>query len=176
MPSIQDKIASVFGRPPLKVVNPDEIVSIGAATQCAILDGIIEDVVLLDVTSRALGLLSEDGRYHQVIPRNATIPTREHRIIATTEDDQRELYFEVYEGESANPGSNRQLGRFLCRGLPEAPAGEVMLLVEFTVDVDGILRVSTSELGTGERPELRMLATAGLSRMEVERLRETRGN
>ncbi len=172
MPSIQNQLASVFGRPPLKVVNPDEIVSIGAATQCAILDGIIENVVLLDVTSRALGMLSEDGKYQQVIPQNATIPTREHRIVATTVADQTELYFEVYEGESANAGHNRQLGRFLCKGLPKAPAGEVMLLVEFTVNVDGILSVSTSELGSGDRPELRMLATAGLSRVEVEKIRD----
>lgn len=173
MPSIQNQLASVFGRPPLKVVNPDEIVSIGAATQCAILDGLIEDVVLLDVTSRALGLLSEDGKYQQVIPQNATIPTREHRIVATTKTDQSELYFEVYEGESANADDNRQIGRFLCKDLPKAPAGEVMLLVEFTIDVDGILRVSTSELGSGERPELRMLATAGLSRVELDHIRES---
>lgn len=174
MPSIQNQIASIFGRPPLKVVNPDEIVSIGAATQCAILDGGIEDVVLLDVTSRALGLLSEDGRYQQVIPRNATIPTREHRIIATTKDDQKELYFEVYEGESASPASNRQLGRFLCDGLPAAPAGDVMILAEFTIDVDGILSVATSELGSGEPRELRLQATAGLTRAEVGRLRKSR--
>ena len=173
MPSIQNQLASVFGRPPLKVVNPDEIVSIGAATQCAILDGLIEDVVLLDVTSRALGLLSEDGKYQQVIPQNATIPTREHRIVATTQKNQSELYFEVFEGESPNPGHNRQLGRFLCKDLPKAPAGEVMLLIEFTIDVDGILGVSASELGSGERPELRMLATAGLSRLDFQRLRET---
>jgi len=170
MPAIQSRIASIFHRPALKVVNPDEIVSIGAATQCAILDGLIEDVVLLDVTSQALGLLSEDGQYQQVIPRNATIPTREHRIVATTRDNQREVSFEVYEGGSANAGINRQLGRFACRNLPEAPAGEVMLLVEFTVNVDGILRVSTSELGSGEPRELRMMATAGLTRSEVERL------
>lgn len=170
MPSIQNQIASIFGRAPLKVVNPDEIVAIGAATQCAILDGLIGDTVLLDVTSRALGLLSEDGKYQQVIPRNVTIPTREHRILATTKDDQQELYFEVYEGESANPGVNRQLGRFVCRDLPNAPAGEVMILVEFTVDVDGILRVSTSELGTGQARELRLIATAGLTRTEVARM------
>lgn len=170
MPSIQNQIATIFGKPPLRVVNPDEIVAIGAATQCAILDGLVEGVVLLDVTSRALGLLSDDGRYRQVIPRNATVPTRDHQIIATTLDNQIELYFEVYEGESASPASNRQLGRFLVGDLPKAPAGEVMILVEFTVNVDGILHVSTSELGTGERRELRMLATAGLSSSEVHRL------
>ncbi len=168
MPSIQNQIASIFGRPPLKVVNPDEIVAIGAATQCAILDGRIDGAVLLDVTSRALGLLSDDGEYQQVIPRNATIPTREHRIIATSKDDQGELYFEVYEGETGNPRVNRQLGRFVCRDLPEAKAGEVMILVEFTVDVDGILRVSTSELGTGSPQELRVIATAGLTRSELK--------
>ncbi len=171
MPAIQSRIASIFGRPALKVVNPDEIVSIGAATQCAILDGLIEDVVLLDVTSQALGLLTDDGQYQQVIPCNATIPTREHRIVATSKDDQREVFFEVYEGGAANPASNRQLGRFVCRDLPKAPAGEIMLLVEFTVDVDGILRVSTSELGTGEPFALRMMATAGLTRTEIQRLR-----
>lgn len=171
MPAIQSRIAAIFGRPALKVVNPDEIVSIGAATQCAILDGLIEDVVLLDVTSQALGLLSEDGSYQQVIPCNATIPTREHRIIATSKDNQREIFFEVYEGEAATPSANRQLGRFVCRDLPSAPAGEVMLLVEFTVDVDGILHVATSELGSGEQRELRLMATAGLTRSEITRLR-----
>lgn len=171
MPAIQNRIASIFGRPALKVVNPDEIVSIGAATQCAILDGLIEDVVLLDVTSQALGLLSQDGQYQQVIPCNATIPTREHRIVATHEDNQREIYFEVYEGGSAIAAENRQLGRFVCGDLPEAPAGEVMLLVEFTVDVDGILHVATSELGSGEPRELRLRATAGLTRSEVRNLR-----
>ncbi|MCP4445314.1 MAG: Hsp70 family protein [Myxococcales bacterium] len=163
MPVIQHRIASIFGPPTLKVVNPDEIVSIGAATQCANLDGIIEDLVLLDVTSQALGLLSEDGQYQQVIPCNATIPTREHRILATREDNQRELYFEVYKEGSATPAANRELGRFVCRDLPDAPAGEVMLLVEFTVDVDGILHVATSELGSGEPRELRLMAIAGLN-------------
>lgn len=172
MPAIQDHIAALFGKRALKVVNPDEIVSIGAATECAILDGLIHDVVLLDVTSRALGLLPEDGRYQQVIARNATIPTREHQIVPTTEDDQTEVYFEVYEGEASDPAENRQLGRFVCRDLPKAPAGEVMLLVEFTVDVDGILKVSTTELGTGERRELRMLATAGLTRAEISKIHE----
>jgi molecular chaperone DnaK len=171
MPAIQARIAAIFGRPALKVVNPDEIVSIGAATQCAILDGLVEDVVLLDVTSQALGLLTDDGQYHQVIPCNATIPTREHRIVATSRDGQREVFFEVYEGGAATPAENRQLGRFACRDLPEAPAGEVMLLVEFTVDVDGILHVSTSELASGEQRELRMMATAGLTRSEIRQLR-----
>ncbi len=172
MPAVQSKLASVFGRKPLKVVNPDEIVSVGAAVQCAILDGRIEGVILLDVTSRALGV-AVDGRYQQVIPRNATIPTREHKIIATTKDGQTELEFDVYEGESAELHENRHLGRFVCANLPPAGAGEVLILVEMTVDVDGILRVSTTELASGDRPELRLVATAGLTRADVRSLTQT---
>jgi molecular chaperone DnaK len=170
MPIVQKRIGEIFGKPPLKVVNPDEIVSIGAATQCAILDGRIEGVVLLDVTSRALGLDSGEGRCQIVIPRNATIPTREHKILATTSDGQRSIAIDVYEGESAEIAHNRHLGRFVCGELPDAPAGEVLLLVEFTVDVDGILRVSATEMSSGARPELRLVATAGLTRADVHRL------
>ncbi len=172
MPAVQKRIEQIFRTPPLKVVNPDEIVSVGAATQCAILDGTIDDVVLLDVTSRALGL-DVGGRYQQVVPRNATIPTREHKIIATTVDGQRELVIDVYEGESQDLTENRHLGRFACSGLDPAPAGEVLIVVDFTVDVDGILRVSAAELGTGKRPELRMTASAGLTRRDVRRLSQS---
>ncbi len=167
MPAVQRQIAAIFGKQPLKVVNPDEIVSVGAATQCALLDGTIEGVVLLDVTSRALGVHIDGGKYQQVIPRNATIPTREHKIFATTEDGQRELAFDVYEGESPDPHDNRPLGRYLCTGLPEAPAGEVLILADFTVDVDGLMSVAASELTSGDRIELHMVATAGLTRADV---------
>jgi molecular chaperone DnaK len=171
MPLVQDELTRIFGRPPLKVVNPDEIVSIGAATQCAILDGAIEDVVLLDVTSRPIGMLVEGGKYQQVVRKNATVPTREHKIVATTRDGQRTLEIDVFEGEGAAPQDNRHLGRFSIGGLPDGPGGEIMVVVEFTVDVDGILRVSASEMGSAWRPEVRLKATAGLSRREVDHLR-----
>ncbi|HUH01386.1 MAG TPA: Hsp70 family protein [Kofleriaceae bacterium] len=173
MPAVQRQIATIFGKQPLKVVNPDEIVSVGAATQVALLDGRFEGVVLLDVTSRALGIQVGGGRYMQVIPRNATIPTREHKIIATTRDGQRSLEFDVYEGESAEARLNRHLGRYACVGLPEAPAGEVLILVDLTVDVDGILHLAVSELGSGERPELHLVASAGLTRATVRTLRQS---
>ena len=176
MPAVQARIASIFGRPPLKVVNPDEVVSVGAATQCAILDGVVNGVVLLDVTSRDLMLSAQAGQCQRVIPRNATIPTREHKIIATTRDDQRELSFDIFEGESTNPDDNRHLGKFVCSDLPQAPAGDILILVEFTVDVDGILRVAATELSSGQAPVLRLVATAGLTRSDVrqrwQRLRE----
>jgi molecular chaperone DnaK len=170
MPSVQRRLAQIFGRQPLKVENPEEIVAVGAAIQCAVLEGGIEGVVLLDVTSRPLVLSVDGGPCRRVIPRNATIPTREHRVITTTQDDQNELIFDVYEGESRVPSKNRHLGRFVCRDLPRAPAGEVVVLVEFTIDADGILRVSTAELGSGTRPQLHLIATAGLTRADVDRL------
>ncbi len=173
MPAVQRKLGDIFTRAPLKVENPEEIVAIGAAIQCAVLEGGIEGIVLLDVTSRALSLRVGEGACRVVIPRNATIPSRAHRVVATSEDGQRELGFDVYEGEFSDPNRNRHLGRFVCSNLPSAPAGQVVILVEFTIDVDGILRVSTSELSSGTRPELRMVATAGLSRAEVRRLAQS---
>ena len=88
-------------------------------------------------------------------------------------DGQREIAFDIYEGESPDPHDNRHLGRYACVGLPEAAAGEVLVLVELTVDVDGLLRVSATELGTEHRPELRLVATAGLTRADVKTLRRS---
>ncbi|MCG8418394.1 MAG: Hsp70 family protein [Proteobacteria bacterium] len=175
MPAVQRRIAEIFGRSPLKVENPEEIVSVGAAIQCAVLDGSIGGVVLLDVTSRAISLAVNGGPCKVVVARNATIPSREHRIVATTDDDQRTLTFDVYEGESARAKHNRHLGRFMCSDLPLAPAGQVVILVEFTVDVDGILRVAASDLSSGEATKLRLVASAGLSRAEVKRLTKSIG-
>jgi molecular chaperone DnaK len=173
MPAVQRKIASIFRHQPLEVENPEEIVSVGAAIQCALLDGTIGGVVLLDVTARALSLSVDDGPCMPVIARNTTIPSRAHRIVATSRDEQRELLFDVYEGESVKGSQNRHLGRFRCSGLPAARAGEVLLLIEFTVDVDGILRVSATEFASGARPELHLVASAGLSRADVARLSST---
>lgn len=173
MPAVQRKIGSIFSTDPLSVENPEEIVAVGAAIQCAVLDGSIGGVVLLDVTSRGISLSSDGGPCIPVIPRNTCIPNRDSRLVATSRDSQRELSFDVYEGESANPLENRHLGRFVCTNLPDAAAGEVIILVEFTVDVDGILRVATTELASGRRPELRMTAAAGLSRADVARLSQT---
>jgi molecular chaperone DnaK len=175
MPAVRRRLANVFGREPAPVANPDEIVAIGAAIQCAILDGLIEDVVLLDVTSRGLCLGVEGQPCQLVLPRNATIPSRDHRILATTQEGQRELPFDVYEGESAVAAENRHLARYVAGPLPPAPAGDVLILVEFTVDVDGILRVAALELGSSARVDLRLVASAGLTRADVERLSKARG-
>ncbi len=170
MPAVQRKLAWIFGRPPT-VMDQGEIVAVGAATLAAFLDGALEGIAVLDVTSRAIGVHVGDGKYQQVIPRNTAVPTREPKIVATTRAGQRELELDVYEGESPALADNRLLGRFVCSGLPDGPAGQVMVVLDFTVDVDGILSLSATELGANRRPQLHLRATAGLTRGEVRRLR-----
>jgi molecular chaperone DnaK len=171
MPAVASAIERIFARPPTQAPNPEEVVALGAATHGALLGGRLKGALLLDVTSRALGIQAGDGRYEEVIPRNATLPTREHKIIPTSLDGQRELTLMVYEGDSPDPLENRHLGSFVLGGLPEAPRGEVLVLVDFTVDVNGILSVSAKDLSSGTRAEVRLTATCGLSRRQVSELR-----
>ncbi|HTE54192.1 MAG TPA: Hsp70 family protein [Kofleriaceae bacterium] len=172
IPAVQHKLAGVFGRAP-RVIGQREVVALGAARLAAMLDGDHEEVAVLDVTARAIGVDLGDGKYQQVIARNTAVPTREHKVVATIRADQRELELDVYEGESPAIADNRLLGRFVCSGLSDGPAGHVMVAFDFTVDVDGLLRVSASEMGGGgnSHPELRLRATAGLTRAHVERMR-----
>ena len=171
IPAVQRRIAGLFGRQP-KMVNQDEIVAIGAATLSAILDG----------ADRGRGA----ARRHLVGPRHrrgrrplqAGHPAQRRDPHPRAQDRRHHprrsgrVLVDVYEGESSALGDNRQLGRFVCGGLPPARAGEVMVMIELTVDVDGILRVSATEMGSGRRPEIRLRATAGLTRAEVSRLRQ----
>jgi molecular chaperone DnaK len=170
MPAVQQKLAGVFGRAPT-VANRHEVVALGAAVLGGVLDGTADGVAVLDVTSRAIGLHTGNGKYQQVIPRNTTVPSREQKVVGTTAPGQRELELDVYEGESPDIRDNRLLGRFVCAGLPPAPAGQVMIAIDFTVDVDGTLRLSAREMGRAGRTELRLRATAGLTRADVGRLR-----
>jgi molecular chaperone DnaK len=167
MPAVQRKLAGVFGRPTL-VVSQQEAVAAGAAVLGAVLDGTSEGLAVLDVTSRAIGLHIGDGKYQQVIARNTTVPTREHKIVSAA--GKRELELDVYEGDSPDVGDNRLLGRFVCSGLGEA-SGPLMIALDFTVDVDGTLHLAATEMGSDRRPELRLRATAGLTRAHVRRLR-----
>jgi molecular chaperone DnaK len=165
MPAVRRKIAQIFGREPSVIPNPDEVVAIGAAIEVARLDGMIEGVLLLDVTARGLALGGGVAdRCDIVIPPGWVVPTREHRLIATTHDGQRELGFSIWEGELEETARNRLLARYQVSELPDAPAGEVLVLVEVTVDVDGTCRVTASELVSGERPPMQVLGQAGLPR------------
>jgi molecular chaperone DnaK len=171
MPAVRRHIARIFGREPKVIPNPDEVVAIGAAIEVARLDGVIAGVLLIDVCARGVALSIGDGPCDMVIAPSSVVPTREHRVLATQIDNQRRLEFDLWEGESGDPNANRHLGRYAISDLPEAPIGEVLVLIELTIDVDGTLRLAASELVSGERPQIETVIAVGLPRAEVTRLR-----
>ncbi|HEX4449247.1 MAG TPA: Hsp70 family protein [Kofleriaceae bacterium] len=173
MPSVKKELARVIGREPSAIANPEEVVAVGAALEVARLEGTIEGVLLIDVAARGLSLsLPNDGagECELVISQSAIVPTRELRLLATRRDEQARIEFDVWEGESPDPALNRHLSRYAVLDLPPAPAGDVLALVEVTIDTDGVVRLGASELVSGERLTLEQLFHAGLSRAEVGRL------
>lgn len=170
MPAVRREIGRVAGREPHVLENPEEVVAVGAALEVARLEGTIEGVLLIDVAARGLCVSLAGGECDLVIAQSCVIPTREHRVFPTRADDQARIEFDVWEGESPDPAHNRHLGRYAVVDLPEAPAGDVLVLVELTIDTDGTVRLSASELISGERLELDQIYHAGLARSEVLRL------
>jgi molecular chaperone DnaK len=171
MPAVRERVKEIFGVPVRTDVNPDEIVAQGAACQCAILSGAIDDVALLDVTPYALGVGVLDGRMSVVIPKSCAIPTTSIKRFATTKDAQREVRIDVYQGDSEHIATNTKLGSFVLEGLPVKPAGHVELDVRFDIDADGIMNVSAKETMTGAETAIRIHPTGGLRSADVQRLR-----
>lgn len=149
MPRVQRRVVELFGKPPTKGVNPDEIVAIGAATQSAVMTGDLREVVLLDVTPHSIRIHTPDGQLATVIPRNTMIPTREAYTIQTHADDQVMLTFAIYQGDHPSLADDRCLGRFAVADLPPGPAGSVQVEISFLIDADGILSMEGLERRTG---------------------------
>jgi molecular chaperone DnaK len=170
MPAVRREITRVTGREFSVIENPEEVVAVGAALEVARLEGAIEGVLLVDVAARGLSVSVSGGECELVIAQSAVVPTREHRVFATKQQDQATIEFDVWEGESPEPAQNRHLGRYAAVDLPLAPAGDVLVLVELTLDTDGTVRLGASELVSGERLQLEQLFHAGLTRADVVRL------
>jgi molecular chaperone DnaK len=170
MPLVRKELARTTGREPSVIANPEEVVAVGAALEVARLDGTIEGVLLIDVAARGLMLSRQGQDCELVIAQSSVIPTREHKLLPTRHDDQVRVEFDLWEGESADPSANRHLGRYAVVDLPEAPAGDVLVLVEVTIDTDGVLRLGASELVSGDRVMIEHVYHAGLSRADVTRL------
>lgn len=170
MPAVRKELARITGREPSVIANPEEVVAVGAALEVARLDGTIEGVLLIDVAARGLMLSRQGQDCEIVIAQSSVIPTREHKVLPTRHDDQVRVEFDLWEGESADPSANRHLGRYAAVDLPEAPGGDVLVLVEITVDTDGVLRLAASELVSGDRVMIEQVYHAGLSRADVTRL------
>jgi molecular chaperone DnaK len=170
MPKIQQLVKDVFGKDPHKGINPDEVVAIGAAIQGAVLSGEKKDILLLDITPLTLGLETLGSVMTSIIPRNTTIPTKKSQIFTTAEDNQTAVTVHILQGERPMAGQNRTLGKFDLYGIPPAPRGIPQIEVAFDIDADGILHVSAKDMGTGKEQKIKITASSGLSKDEVDRM------
>ncbi len=170
MPAVQKVVQEVFGREPHKGVNPDEVVSIGAAVQGGVLRGDVTDVLLLDVTPLSLGIETLGGVFTKLIDRNTTIPTRKNEVFSTAADSQTSVEVHVLQGEREMAKDNRTLGRFHLVGIPSAPRGVPQIDVIFDIDANGILNVSAKDLGTGKEQKITISGSGGLGEDEIQRM------
>ncbi|HLV31828.1 MAG TPA: molecular chaperone DnaK [Chitinispirillaceae bacterium] len=172
IPAVQKKVEEFFGKLPNKSVNPDEVVSVGAAIQGAILSGdeSVKDVLLLDVTPLSLGIETLGGVMTKLIERNTTIPTKKSQIFSTAADSQTAVTIMVYQGEREMAAHNRLLGKFDLIGIPPAPRGVPQIEVTFDIDANGILNVSAKDIGTGKQQQIRIESSSGLSESEIQRM------
>ncbi|HAV10669.1 MAG TPA: molecular chaperone DnaK [Dehalococcoidia bacterium] len=170
MPKIQDVVRQFFGREPIKSINPDEAVALGAAIQGGVLKGDIREVLLLDVTPLTLGIETLGGIATPLIPRNTTIPTSKSQIFSTASDNQPSVEIHVLQGERPMSTDNRTLGRFVLDGILPAPRGVPQVEVTFDIDANGILNVRAQDKGTGKEQKITITASSGLSKDEVEKM------
>ncbi|MBW2265236.1 MAG: molecular chaperone DnaK [Deltaproteobacteria bacterium] len=170
MPAVQQKVKDLFGKEPHKGVNPDEVVAIGAAIQAGVLQGDVQDVLLLDVTPLSLGIETLGGVCTKLIEKNTTIPTKKSQIFSTAADNQAAVSIHVLQGEREMAQYNKTLGRFELVGIPPAPRGIPQVEVAFDIDANGIVHVSAKDLGTGKEQSIQITASSGLSEEEIEKL------
>jgi len=172
IPKVVQTVKDIFGKEPNKSLNPDEVVSIGAAIQGAILSGEKEDIVLLDVTPLSLGVETLGGVMTTLIPRNTTIPTSKKETFSTAADNQTEVEIHVLQGERQFAQDNRTLGRFKLAGIPPAPRGVPQIEVMFDIDANGILNVSAKDMASGKEQKIEIKGTSGLTEEEIKKMTE----
>jgi molecular chaperone DnaK len=172
MPKVIETARSIVQKAPHQGVNPDEVVAIGAAVQGGVLKGEVKDVLLLNVTPLSLGIETMGGVFTKLIERNATIPTRKSQVFSTAADNQPGVEIHVLQGERAMVRDNKSIGKFQLRDIPPAPRGTPQIEVTFDIDVNGILSVNAKDLGTGKEQKITITANGGLSKSDVDRMRQ----
>ncbi len=170
MPAVQEKVKQIFGKDPMKGVNPDEVVAIGAAIQGGVLQGDVKDVLLLDVTPLSLGIETLGGVATKLIERNTTIPTSKSETFSTAADNQPQVEIHVVQGEREMVADNKSLGRFVLDGIPPAPRGIPQIEVTFNIDANGILNVTAKDKGSGKEQSITIQNSGNLDKNEVEKM------
>ena len=170
MPKVMEKVREIFGKEPQTRINPEEVVAIGAAIQGGVLEGKVDDVLLLDVVPLSLGVETKGGLFTSIIERNTTIPTKKSQIFTTAHDNQDFVSIHVLQGERDMVDDNISLARFNLVDIPLAPKGVPQIEVTFEVDADGILHVYAHDLGTGNIQDIVVENSSGLSDSEIENL------
>lgn len=167
MPIVVEKVKEIFGKDPLKGVNPDEVVAVGAAIQGGVLAGDVKDVLLLDVTPLSLGIETMGGVATKLIERNTTVPTSKSEVFSTAADNQPQVEIHVTQGERELARDNKSLGRFTLDGIAPAPRGVPQIEVTFNIDANGILNVTAKDRGTGKEQSITISNSGNLSKDDI---------